>query len=184
VSEKIEIVSDWVDSLREDVETLKKVVESAKVDKGARKYAATALNYLITRMDLIPDWTESIGVVDDVLVLRMCIDLASAYNLDEGLSDETKTLVEISRLGNDIERVEQVLGSELFAKMRKYTARMSDDAVRGRTPQKILDDKEARAALYKEIDEELLRMPAATFKDAKAAERQLKNYLGAKLKDV
>lgn len=184
MSEKIEIVSEWVDSLREDVETLKKVVECEKVDKDARKYAATALNYLIARMDLIPDWTETIGVVDDVLVLRMCVDLASAYDLDEGLSGETKTLVEVSRLGNDIERVEQVLGAALFAKMRKYTARMADDSVRGRTPQKIVDDKDARAQLYKEIDGELLRMPAAAFTDPEAANRQLRNYLQAKLKDV
>lgn len=184
MSEKIEIVSDWVDSLREDVETLKKVVESDKVEADARRYAAAALNYLITRMDLIPDWTDSIGVVDDVLILRMCVDLASAYDLDEGLSGQTKVLVDIGRLGNDIERVEQVVGAELFAKLRKYTARIADNPVRGRTAQRIVDDKEARSQLYAEIDEELRRMPAATFSDAKAAERQLRNYLAAKLKDV
>ena len=184
MSEKIEIVSDWVDSLREDVETLKKVVENEKVNTEARKYAATALNYLVTRMDLIPDWTETIGVVDDVLVLRMCVDLASGYDLDEGLSSDTKTLVDIGRLGNDIDRVERVLGPDLFARLRKHAARMSETAVRGRTPQRILEDETARARLYEEIDADLLRMPAATFGDAESVRVKLESYLTAKLKDL
>ena len=182
MSEKMEILNEWVSSLREDIETLKKVIESEKVDTDARKFAATALNYVITRMDLIPDWTETIGVVDDVLILRLCVDLASAYGLDEGLDSDA--LVDVARLGNDIERVESIVGVEIFAKMRKFAARMSDDAVRGRSPQRIVEDKEAREVLYAEVEEDLLRMPAASFKNGDEVELKLRSYLKAKLKDV
>ena len=57
----------------ENTEIAKKIVEADKVDDDARKFAASALNYLVSRMDLIPDWTDTIGVIDDVIVLRVCV---------------------------------------------------------------------------------------------------------------
>ena len=76
LSEHIDVFKEWVRTLREDIETLKTVIENEKVDEDARKFAACALNYLVTRMDLVPDWEESIGVLDDAMVLRICITLS------------------------------------------------------------------------------------------------------------
>jgi len=178
-SKLVEVVKPWVSSLRDDVETIKRVVESGDVDDDARKFAATALNYLVTRMDLVPDWEESIGVIDDVMVLRTCIALAQDHDVDDGL--DSSTLVEVGRLGNQAAEIEELLGSELFARFRKFCARQSEEAVRGRSPEGILADEKQRGQLYEEVDDDLLRMPAATFADPKSVERQYLSYLKTKL---
>jgi uncharacterized membrane protein YkvA (DUF1232 family) len=179
----MQAVADWVDSFREDVNALKKVIEAEKVDEDARKFAATALNYLVSRMDLIPDWTETIGVIDDVLVLRMCVALANAYGLDDALED-ADAIVAIGRLANEAERIEHIIGEDLEAKLRKYCARMAESSVRGRTAETIVRDGDERRKLYEEIEDDLNRMPAASFKDPEDVAVKLKSYLHAKLKDV
>jgi uncharacterized membrane protein YkvA (DUF1232 family) len=183
VPENIEYVSEWVESFREDVNALKKVVDTEAVSEEARKYAAAALNYLVTRMDLIPDWTETIGVVDDVLVLRTCVALAATYGLAENLED-ADAIVAVGRLTNEADRISDLLGEDLEAKLRKYCARQSETVVRGRSPEGIVRDADIRKALYAEIDEDLNRMPASSFKDAEGVAVRLKSYLHAKLKDL
>lgn len=179
----MDALSDWVESFREDIGALKRVVEAESVGDEARKYAAAALNYLVTRMDLIPDWTETIGVVDDVLVVRVCVALANAHGLADALED-ADTIVAVGRLANEAERIRDILGEDLDAKLRKYCARMSESAVRGRTAETIVRDAEERTKLYTEIDDDLNRMPAASFKDAEDVAVKLKSYLHAKLKEV
>ena len=70
----------------------------------------------------------------------------------------------------------------MFAKSRKHCERQSEVAVRGRTPDLICRDADARKRLFEEVENELLRLPAATFEDPEAALRQLKSYLQTKLK--
>lgn len=176
---ELERIKEWVDSLRQDVETVKTVVANDKVDEDARKFAAAALNYLVSRMDLVPDWNQDIGVIDDVFVLRVTLDLGSAYGLDEDL--DAATLVDVGRLTNDVDAIEKFLGPELYAKFRKHCARLSEEAVRGRTPEAIVADAGVRETLFAEIDDELLRMPAASFGNPEDVGVKVKAYLQHKL---
>lgn len=175
----IDTVKEWVGSIREDVETVKDVVGNAEVDRAARKLAAAALNYLVTRMDLVPDWEPTIGVIDDALVLRACMALASEHDVVKGLDAET--LVAVGRLTNEADSISKLIGADLYAKLKKHCARLSDEPVRGRTPGHVVDDADARAALFREVGDELLRMPAATFAEPEAVKRQLTSYLKTKL---
>ncbi len=181
--ENIEIVSEWVETFREDVEALKKVISDEAVSEDARKYAAAALNYLISRMDLIPDWTETIGVVNDVMVLRTCVVLANQYGLHDDLHD-ADALVAVGRLANEADRIEAILGHDLEVKLRTFCARLADTAVRGRTPETIVTDAAARDKLFEEVDDDLKRLPPATFTDAEGVKAKLVSYLTAKLKDL
>ncbi len=182
MSESMELLREWVDSFREDVATLKKVLESEKATPAAREFAAAALNYLVSRMDLIPDWTPTIGVIDDVLVLRLYVEMAGAEGLTDNLDAEL--LVEVGRLTNDADQVVEVVGADLYAKLRKHAARIAEDPVRGRRPSDLVEDADARKELYENVEDELLRMPAAAFEDADDVERKLRSYLTAKLKSV
>jgi len=181
VSQLITTCKDWVDTIREDVETVKKIVEADKVDDDARKFAASALNYLVSRMDLIPDWTDTIGVIDDVIVLRVCVNLANSYGLDDL---DTSAMVAATRLANQAEAIESAMNEDMYAKIRKYCARLSDVTVRGRSPEGVIRDEEVRADLYREIEDDIKKMPAANFKDAESVELKLQSYLHAKLKEV
>jgi uncharacterized membrane protein YkvA (DUF1232 family) len=179
VSEHIEHVKEWIKSFRQDVEIVKAVVTAEGVDHGARTYAAAALNYLVTRMDLVPDWNGTIGVLDDVMVLRVCLDLAHAHGVDRQLDPELRARVE--RLIDDTADIEAFLGSDLYAKLRQHCAGLSKTAVRGRSPEQIVTDQAVRKELFDEIDDDVARMAEASFEDADAIALNFKSYLHHKL---
>lgn len=181
MSEHIDVFKEWVRTLREDVGTLKTCIENDKADDKARQYAAAALNYIVMRMDLVPDWEESIGVLDDAMVLRVLVRLGMQEELDQGLDAET--VVEIGRLTNEVDAIEEFLGDELYAKFRKYCSLLTDESVRGRSPYAIVTDVAAREQLYGEVEDDIKRMPPASFADPEAIATKFKSYLHHKLDD-
>ena len=180
MSEHVEAFREWVETIREDVETLEAIIDSESIAKDARQFAAAALSYLVTRMDLVPDWEESIGVLDDVMVIRICIEFASQRGLDEGLTD-AKHIVAVGRLANESGRIDEFLGAELGADLRKHVARLVDTTVRGRGVLTILENPEERKKLYEEVADDLKRMPAAPFTDPESLTVKFKSYLQHKL---
>ncbi len=179
MSEHVESIKQWVRTFRGDVETAKAVVDSSAIDDRARKLAAAALNYLVTRLDLVPDWNETIGLIDDVMVLRVCLRQSNAYDADEHLDGDD--LVRFGKMLGDIETIAGFLGDELYGKLGKYCARLVDSPVRGRSPEMIISDEAARKALYEEIEHDILRMPAPSFEDADDIAVRFTSYLHHKL---
>lgn len=179
MSEFMGVFREWVSTIREDVETLKVIVESETADAEARKYAAAALNYLLKRLDLVPDWEESIGVLDDVFAIRSLLSLATHYDLGSDL--DTKTTVSIGRLTNEAHKAEEWLGAELYADLNAYFAKQVEESVRDRSPGLIVRDAAARKALFAEVDEDIRRIPAAPFVDAAKIELDFKSYIQHKL---
>lgn len=175
----IETFKSWSETIRQDTDALKALIESSKADASARKLAAAALSYLVSRMDLIPDWNEGIGVLDDVMVLRVCAQLSSGYERG-ALSASTE--VGLEKMANEADHISAFLGGVLYDKLRAYCAKLVDQAVRGRTPGKIVDDEAAREALYVELEDELKRSVPIVVKDPVDAEVRLKAYLTHKLK--
>ena len=76
----IDVFKSWAETIRQDIDAFKGVLESDKAEEKARKLAGGALGYLVSKMDLIPDWNEGIGVIDDVMVLRVCASLSQDYD--------------------------------------------------------------------------------------------------------
>jgi uncharacterized membrane protein YkvA (DUF1232 family) len=178
VSKHIETFKSWVDTYREDVTAVRALIESDKAHADARKLAAASLSYLVTRMDLVPDWNEGIGALDDVMVIRVCMGLASANPLGDLPGDAEITL---AKLGNDAERIYDFLGGELYDKLKAYCAKLTETSVRGRTPANIVADAAARTSLYADVDEEMKRQGPVVIKDPADAELKLKAYLKHKL---
>jgi uncharacterized membrane protein YkvA (DUF1232 family) len=183
VSEKaekfLETAQEWVASLRADVTTCKAVLSTEAVHRDARRFAAAALNYVVTRLDLVPDHEPTIGMLDDAMVLRACLSLAASNHLDEGL--EPSVMVEALRLANEADRFGELLDDEMIARFRKHCERLATQEVRSRTPEHIVGNPDLREQLFREVDAELLRMPAAAFTDAVALRRQFLSYVKAKL---
>ncbi len=179
VEEHVEVFKEWVGTLREDVEAIKSLVDNEKADVKARRWAASSLLYLVARMDLVPDWEESIGVLDDVMVLRQVMHIATQLDYDEGL--ESDDMIALSRLANENDRIDDFLGAELAAKFGKYCETLSGKEVRGLSPYGIVDDKEARKLLYTQITRDIKRLPPAPFANPEQIQLKFKNYLQHKL---
>jgi hypothetical protein len=134
----------------------------------------------VSRLDLVPDWNDTIGVIDDVMILRVCLNLASVHGLDDLPTD---AMVGAMRMANDVEKIEAFIGDDLYARLKKHCTRMVDQAVRGRSPEGLIDEPEERKKLYEEVEEDIKKMPAAKFENAEQVELKLKSYLHAKLAD-
>jgi uncharacterized membrane protein YkvA (DUF1232 family) len=173
----IDVFKSWAETIRADVDALKALLESTKTDVHARKLAAVALSYLVSRMDLIPDWNEGIGVIDDVMVLRVCAQLAQTHDHQVATSAE----VVLDRMANEADSIGKFLGGPLYDKLKSYVAKQVDVAVRGRTPQQLVDDEAKRKALYVEVEDEIKKTVPIVVNDPVDAELRLKAYLTHKL---
>lgn len=179
MSATVEAVESWVEGLPRDVEVARALVEADGAHREARKLAAAALAYLVTRMDLIPDWNETIGIIDDTMVLRVCLDLAAVYPSMEALPDDMQ--MRLARLSNEVDVIEELLGADLYARLRRHCTRLPDTAVRGHSPGRVVDDADARSALYAEVAADLARVPAASYARPDDLEARLRSYLHHKL---
>jgi uncharacterized membrane protein YkvA (DUF1232 family) len=174
----IDVFKSWADTIRQDIEAFKALLESTKADEESRKLAGGALQYLVSKMDLIPDWNEGIGVIDDVMVLRVCAQLAQDH--DRGALP-TSAEVSFERLANEAEKITAFLGGPIYDKLKAYCAKLGGQKIRGRTVDQLMADPAQRKTFYSELDEELKKSVPIVVNDPVDAELRLKAYLTHKL---
>ena len=174
----IDVFKGWAETIRQDIESYKALLESAKADEDSRRMAGAALLYLVSRMDLIPDWNEGIGVLDDLMVLRVFAQLTQGH-----ARGPLPTVAEITleRLAKEAAQISQFLGGPIYDKLRAYCARLGEQAVRGRTPAQLTEDPELRKALYEELEDEVKKTVPVVVDNPADAELRLKAYLTHKL---
>jgi uncharacterized membrane protein YkvA (DUF1232 family) len=189
VSEHIAALAKWAVGWRSDLEVLERALSAEKAPAVIRRYAAAALNYVVSRMDLVPDWEPVVGLFDDLMVVRICaaqgLEAMGPPSKDDdgdGGGLDRAVTTELGRLANQAERVHDFLGDELFAKLRAYCDRLTGQAVRGRTPEQLLGDAKAREQLFAEVKDASSRANDLTVTDEDQAAVRLKAYLGHKLK--
>jgi uncharacterized membrane protein YkvA (DUF1232 family) len=174
----IDVFKGWAETIRQDTDAYKALLESTKADDKSRRLAAIALQYLVSKMDLIPDWNEGIGVIDDVMVLRVCAALAQDH--DRGALP-TAAEAALERMANQSEKISAVLGGPLYDKLKAYCAKLGEQKVRGITVPQLLDEESARKSLYQALEEELEKTVPIVVNDPTDAELRLKAYLTHKL---
>ena len=175
----IDVFKGWAETIRQDIDAHKALLENEKASADARKLAGAALSYLVSKMDLIPDWNEGIGVIDDVMVLRVCAQLSAGFSRD-GLASSAEVTLE--RLANEADKIGEFLGGGVYDKLKQYCSRLAEQAVRGRTPAQLAEDPAQRKALYVELDDEIKKTVPIVINDPADAELRLKSYLTQKLK--
>ncbi|HWU91366.1 MAG TPA: YkvA family protein [Kofleriaceae bacterium] len=174
----IDVFKEWAETIRPDIEAFKALLESGKADANTKHLAGAALLYLVSRMDLIPDWNEGIGVLDDLFVLRVCAQLSQGF---ERGSLPTVADICLERMANEADRITQFLGGPLYDRLKAHCAKLSEQAVRGRTPAQLAEDPAVRKALYAEVEEELKKTVPIVVNDPADAEVRLRAYLTHKL---
>ena len=174
----IDVFKSWAETIRQDTDAFKALLESTKADDKSRKLAAGALQYLVSKMDLIPDWNEGIGVIDDVMVLRVCAALTQDHS-----RGDLPTAVEASleRMANQSEKISAFLGGPLYDKLKVYCAKVGEQPVRGITSAQLMTEEPARKSLYTALTEELEKTVPIVVNDPTDAELRLKAYLTHKL---
>ena len=127
----IDVFKGWAESIRSDIDAFKALLESPTSDRDSKKLAGAALLYMVSRMDLIPDWNEGIGVIDDVMVLRVCAQLSQATSRGTLPKAADQAL---DRMANEADKITAFLGGGIYDKLKSYVSKLGEQAVRGRTP--------------------------------------------------
>lgn len=174
----IDVFKGWAESIRQDIDAYKALLESSKADEHSKKLAGAALLYMVSRMDLIPDWNEGIGVVDDVMVLRVCAQLTQGHQRG---SLPSAADVALDRMANEADKITAFLGGSLYDKLKSYCSKLADQPVRGRSPAQLIEDATLRASLWVELEDELKKNVPIVVTDPVDAELRLKAYLTHKL---
>lgn len=174
----IDVFKGWAETIRADIDAFKALLESKKADTHSKKLAGSALLYLVSRMDLIPDWNEGIGVIDDVMVLRVAAQLSQGH---ERGAIGTAHDAALDRMGNEADKISAFLGEALYDKLKAYVTKLGDQAVRGRTPTQLIEEEPARKALWVELEDEIKKTVPIVVNDPTDAELRLKAYLTHKL---
>ena len=174
----IEVFKSWAETIRQDTDAFKALLESTTADEKSRRLAAGALQYLVSKMDLIPDWNEGIGVIDDVMVLRVCAALTQDH--DRGTLP-TNAEAALERMANQSEKITAFLGGPLYDKLKAYCAKVGETPVRGLTTAQLIEEESARKQLYTALSEELEKTVPIVINDPTDAELRLKAYLTHKL---
>jgi uncharacterized membrane protein YkvA (DUF1232 family) len=184
LSDHIAALAQWALGWQTDLDVLRRVLSADKVKTEVRRYCAAALNYVVSRMDLVPDWEGAVGLFDDLMVVRICaaqaLESVGPGEGDGGLDQAASA--ELGRLANQAERIRDFLGDDLFTKLRAYCDRQTREPVRGRTPDQLLTDEKARTLLFDEVDAAVARAGEVSVPDEDQAAVRLKAYLGHKLK--
>src|SRR5262249_15774879 len=148
VTAQMDKMKGWIDSFSADVGAIEELLAEEKAEDDARLHAAAALNYLVTRLDLIPDSEETCGILDDAMVVRLEMAVAVGQDLG-GLSGDA--LHTVGRLANEAEIVKEFLGDDLYPRLKKYADGLTQVVVRGRSPRALVDDAKERRQLSVEI---------------------------------
>lgn len=173
----IDVFKSWAETIHPDIDAFKALLESEAADDHSRKLAGAALTYLVSRMDLIPDWNEGIGVIDDVMVLRVCAQLTEGHTRG-ALSAAAEASLE--RMASETSEIVAFLGGT-YDKLKTYCARLTDQSTRGRTPAQLVADATLRKQLYVDLEHELKKSVPIVVTDPADAELRLKAYLIHKL---
>ncbi len=175
----IEVFKSWAETIRQDIDAYKTLLESEQADDKARKLAGSALAYLCSKMDLIPDWNEGIGVIDDVMVLRVCAALSQDHDRG-GLSAASEATLD--RMANQADSIKEFLGGPIYDKLKQYCSKLTELKVRGSTVSELVSDEAARKRFYAALDEDVEKTVPIVISNPNDAELRLKAYLSHKLK--
>ena len=166
----IDVFKSWAETIRQDIDAYKNLLENKKADDKARRLAGGALCYMVSKMDLIPDWNEGIGVIDDVMVLRVCAVLVQDYNRG---SLPTAAEASLDRMVNQADKIGDFLGGPLMDKLKVYCSKLAEQAVRGATPAQLIEDEANRKTLYDALKEESEKSVPIVVNDPTDAELRL-----------
>jgi uncharacterized membrane protein YkvA (DUF1232 family) len=153
----------WLRSLADDAQALVEALNDPSQPAPVRLHAASALNYLVKSLDLIPEGVEDLGFIDDAFILRMAA--ASAVTRDDATAQAPGEVpqsaeaappyadqvgVALRRLASEVALVEGFLGPD-FSRLVHYAKTLDGVTARGRTVEDILGDARIRDELCSDV---------------------------------
>ena len=172
-SDFIRTMEQWTSSLANDTSPLIAAMTAAETPREARRLLVGALSFFIRKVDIVPDYVEGIGLVDDAFVLRVASALAEQSGLGE-LDVEVAAAIEA--LAESTAPIKEFLW-DLYPQFEDFVRALPDQTVRGRTADNVLDDPAAREDFLREVNDELRLLEVKPFLDSDRVLTDLKAFI-------
>jgi uncharacterized membrane protein YkvA (DUF1232 family) len=144
--EALKTLQKLVDGFTLDVGRVRAALDDPRTPVAAKRTLVGALNYVLDKLDIVPDHVKGLGAADDAIVLRVAAALAVGEGADfRGLLQLAKEALEVKRL----------LGDELSGPLETMVAAMPGRRVKGRTADDIVASKDARAVFEADLSRAL-----------------------------
>ncbi len=62
---------EWIDSYADDIRLLAGLLKMDTVPEELKRMAVGTLNYGLKQLDLVPDFYQPVGLIDDAMIVRV-----------------------------------------------------------------------------------------------------------------
>lgn len=131
----LDLFPKWLRSLGSDARAVVQALCDVQLEVEERIWVASAVNYLLRSVDLIPDGIEDLGFLDDAFVLRR-----AALEVARQQGNAASAHPILAELARDAIDVNEFLAEEA-ERLGEYVSGLRIVAVRGRTPSAIVEDE-------------------------------------------
>jgi uncharacterized membrane protein YkvA (DUF1232 family) len=174
----VKIINNWIETVPKDVDVMVEALQSSATPRESRTLLIGGLSYMLRKIDIIPDFLDGVGVVDDTLVIRVAaasaVELASG-KLDWYLEDE------LSRLGQSLDSLRDYWG-DAYPGFEGYVKELLDGEVRACMADKIIDDEETYQQFLKEVKDAIANYKPRPITYERRQVEALFDYIGSETK--
>lgn len=156
-----EVLAQWIANFPFDIKILLDIANDRHIETPKRALAVGVLGYILTPIDVLPDKLRSLGLIDDVIMLR----LALAVIWEEG-GDRRDLYVEMyprvmTTLDEDVAFLEGALGTACDS-IRQLTLRQAQRTYRDTTPMQVIYSDDLIDYLFTDATKFAARLRAAS----------------------
>ena len=145
-------IQEWILSLPIDLKVLLEISGDSEIGIPARSLAVGTLAYVVYLADLIPDKIPVLGLIDDVIVIRLSLEVIRGLEPDRMKYYEEKYPATFARFAEAIEVLKSALGL-IYDALMALVEKLKNRRFRGHTAEEAVQSEEVREEMFDEAME-------------------------------
>lgn len=147
-----EWIQEWILSLPTDLKVLLEISGDSEMGMPARSLAVGALAYVVYFAGLIPDKIPVLGLIDDVIVIRLSLEVIRELEPERMKYYEEKYPATFARFAEAIEVLKSALGL-IYDALRTLVEKLKTRRFKGCTTEEAAQSEEVREEMFDEAME-------------------------------
>ncbi len=147
-----EWVQEWILSLPVDLKVLLEIAGDSQMGMPARSLAVGTLAYVLYFTDLVPDKIPVLGLIDDVIVIRLSLELIRKLEPERIRYYEEKYPATFAQFAEAIEVLKSALGL-IYDALMALVEKLKNRRFKGHTAEKAAQSEEVREEMFDEAME-------------------------------
>lgn len=169
---------EWIDNYADDIRLLAGVLKLENAPDELKRMAVGTLNYGLKQLDLVPDFYQPVGLIDDAMIIRVFASLATDLLLEVEDQRTKKRFLEMTEAD---EVIQAFAGDEIYRALLNYVKALPDKKVRQRDAKIVLGNPDIMEEFLTDIETELKGYEGSKIDDPETVIKDLRSFLKLKL---